>query len=61
MLVKLAANDNINDNLIMINKEKKRTFRILDFTVSADQRVKLNESKKEDKYLKLALELKKTA
>ena len=38
---------------------KKRTCRIVDFAVSADQRVKLKESEKKDKYLDLAWELKK--
>ena len=40
-------------------KEKKRTCRIADFTVPADQRVKLKENEKKDKYLDLARELKK--
>ena len=39
-------------------KEKKRTGRIVDFTVLADHRVKLNESETRDKYLDLAGELK---
>ena len=45
---------------IKIKKEKKkRTFKIVDFAISADHRVKLKESKKKDKYLDLARELKK--
>ena len=45
--------------LIIINK-KKTTSRIVDFAVSADQRVMLKESEKKDKYLDLARESKKT-
>ena len=41
-------------------KKKKRTCWIADFVVLADHRVKLKESKKKDKYLDLARELKKT-
>ena len=41
------------------NKEK-RTCRIVDFAVPTDHRVKLKESKKRDKYLDLARQLKKT-
>ena len=44
--------------LIIINKEK-RTYRIVDFAVPADNRVKLKESEKKDKYQDLARELKK--
>ena len=40
-------------------QQKKRTFRIVDFVVPADQKVKLKESKKKDWYLNLARELKK--
>ena len=39
-------------------KTKKRTCRIVDFAISADHRVKLKETKKRDKYLDLARELK---
>ena len=46
-------------DLITINK-KERTYRIVDFAVPADHRVKLKESEKTDKYLDLARELKKT-
>ena len=38
---------------------QERTCRIVDFTVPGDHRVKLKESKKRDKYLDLARELKK--
>ena len=44
-------------DLIIINK-KKRTCKIVDFTVSADHRVKLKESERKDKYFNLARELK---
>ena len=44
--------------LIIINK-KKRTCKIVDFTIPADHRIKLKESEKKDKYLDLARELKK--
>ena len=43
---------------IIINK-KKRTWKIVDFAVPADYRIKLKESEKKDKYLDLARELKK--
>ena len=43
----------------MINK-KKKTCKIVDFAVPADQRIKLKEFEKKDKYLDLARELKKT-
>ena len=45
-------------DLIIINKNK-RTCRIVDFAVPSDHRVKLKECKKRDKYLDLAIELKK--
>ena len=38
---------------------KNRTYRIVDFAVSADHRVKLKEREKKDEYLDLAWELKK--
>ena len=44
---------------LVIISQKKRTGRILDFTVSADHRVKLKESQKNGKYLDLARDLKK--
>ena len=44
-------------DLIIINK-KKRTCKIVNFAVPADQRIKLKESEKKDKYLDLAKELK---
>ena len=45
-------------DLIIINK-KKRTYKIVDFAVPADHRIKLKECEKKDKYLDLARELKK--
>ena len=41
------------------NQQKKRICKIVDFTVSADHRIKLKECEKKDKYLDLARELKK--
>ena len=46
-------------DLIIINK-KKRTWRIADFAVPAEHRVKLKEYEKRDKYFNLARKLKKT-
>ena len=40
-------------------QQKKRTCQIVDFAVPADHRIKLKESKKRDKYLDLAREIKK--
>ena len=40
-------------------QQKKRTYKIVDFAVSADHRIKLKECKKKDKYLDLVRELKK--
>ena len=45
-------------DLIIINKEK-RICKLVDFAVPADHRINLKESKKKDKYLDLARELKK--
>ena len=45
-------------DLIIINKTK-RTCKIVDIAVPADQRIKLKECEKKDKYLDLARELKK--
>ena len=45
-------------DLIIINK-KKRTCKIVDFAVPVDNRIKLKEYEKKDKYLDLARELKK--
>ena len=39
-------------------KKKKRTWKIVDFTVPTNHRIKLKESEKKDKYLDLARELK---
>ena len=46
-------------DLIIINKKKRRIFKIVDFPVPADHRINLKESAKKDKYLDLARELKK--
>ena len=46
-------------DLIIINKKKKRTCKIVDFAVPADHRIKLKVWEKKDKYLDLARELKK--
>ena len=45
-------------DLMIINK-KKRTCKIVDFAIPADHRIKLKECEKKDKYLDLAMELKK--
>ena len=45
-------------DLIIINI-KKRTCKIVNFSIPADHRIKLKESEKKDKYLDLARELKK--
>ena len=45
-------------NLIITNK-RKRTCKIVDFPVSADHRIKLEESEKKNKYMDLAGQLKK--
>ena len=39
-------------------QQRKRSNKIVDFAVTADHRIKLNESEKNDKYLDLARELK---
>ena len=44
-------------DLIIIYK-KKRTYKIIDFALPADRRIKLKECEKKDKYLDLARELK---
>ena len=44
-------------DLIIINKNE-RTFKIVDFAVPTDYRIRLKESEKKDKYLHLARELK---
>ena len=46
-------------DLIIINKKKKRTCKIVKFAVPADHRIKQKECEKKDKYLELARELKK--
>ena len=45
-------------DLIIINKEKERTCKIVDFAVPADHRLKPKECKKKDKYVDLAKESK---
>ena len=47
------------DLKIINKKKKKKIFRIVDFAVPADHRIKLKECEKRDKYLDLARELKK--
>ena len=44
------------DLLIMNKKKKGRTCKIVDFAVPGDQRIKLTESEKKDKYLDLPRE-----
>ena len=46
-------------DLIIINTHKKRICKIVDFAVQADNRIKLKECEKKDKYLDLVRELKK--
>ena len=41
------------------NQQKKRTCKIVDFTVPTNHRIQLEECEKKDKYLDLARELKK--
>ena len=43
-------------DLRVMNQKKKRTCKIVDFTVPTDHRIKLKESDKKDKYLDLARE-----
>ena len=43
-------------DFIIINKKKKRTYRVVDFAVPADHRLKLKENEKKDKYLDFARE-----
>ena len=44
---------------MIINQQKNRTCRIMDFAVPAEPRVKLKKSEKKDKYIGLVRELKK--
>ena len=46
-------------NLIIINKKKKRIFKIVNFAVSVDYRIKPKECEKKNKHLALAREVKK--
>ena len=48
-----------NNNQRKKKKKKKRTCKIISFTVPADHRIKPKECEKRDKYLDLAMELKK--
>ena len=47
-------------DLIIINKKKKKKiYKIVDFAVPVDHKIKLKEYEKKDKYIDLARELKK--
>ena len=46
-------------DLVIMNKKKKGTCKIVDFAIPADHRIKLKECEKKDKYLDFARELKK--
>ena len=48
-----------SQGVIRITKKKKRTCKIVDFTVLADHRIKLKGNEKKDKYLDLVRERKK--
>ena len=52
-------NNNNNNNKPSANTDVKNSYKIVDFAVPADHRIKLKESEKKDKYLNLARELKK--
>ena len=41
-------------DLIIINKKKKKNYKIVDFAVSTDHRINLKECAKKDKYLDIA-------
>ncbi len=43
---------------LIINKKKRRICKIVDFSVPADNRIKLKEYEKNDKYLNFVKELK---
>ena len=47
------------DLIVINNKKKKRTCKIVDFAVPADHSIKLKEREMKDKYLDLTRELKK--
>ena len=51
--------DTVDDNITIIIYKEKRICKIVAFAVLADNRIKLKESEKKDKYLNLARELKK--
>ena len=44
-------------DLVIVDKKKKTTCPIVDFSVSVDHRVKIKDSEKRDKYQELAREL----
>ena len=46
--------------IIIINQQKKRIYKIVDFTVPADYIINLKECENKDKYFDLARELKKS-
>ena len=46
-------------DLIIINKKKKSIWKIVDFPIPVDYRIKLKECEKKDRYLDLAKVLKK--
>ena len=50
---------NLGQTIRPYNNQQKSTWRIVDFTVPADHRIKLKERDKKDKYIDLARELKK--
>ena len=47
-------------DLVIVSKKKKRTWRIVNFGIPVDHRVKLKKSKKRDEFLDLARGLDKT-
>ena len=46
-------------DLVIVEKKKKRNFQMVDFAVPVNHRVKLKECEKKDEYIDLARELKK--
>ena len=62
--MQIICNNNNNTarrpDLMIINKKKrKRIWKIVDFTVPADHRIKLKECEKKEQYLDIARDLKK--
>ena len=47
-------------DFVLIDKKKKRTCHLMDIAILADDRVKIKECEKTDKYMNLPRELKKT-